>query len=108
MDSCVMFCLANLFLEVGTGYVLPQPPVPAWAIEKYGPDAHLRYDANDAANPMGRLSVGYEANVSPRLRLTLEIRHESWIGTKSDKGQNSAWFSMRIMPWRWDRSAHGF
>lgn len=100
MQCAFLLCLSGLFLEGGVGYVAPTPSPPAWAFQKFGPDATWRYDANHAANPMGRLSVGHEWNPSPKVRISFEIRHESWIATTADHGQNSAWASVRVLPWR--------
>jgi hypothetical protein len=97
-----MFCLANLYVEGAVGYVDPTPTPPIEIVRKMGPMALWKYDANYAANPMGRLAVGHEWNPSAKVRVDLEIRHESWLGTTADHGQNSIWFSTRILPFRWE------
>jgi len=93
----VIFCLANIYLEGAVGYVEPTPSPPVH-IQKI--NGLWKYDANYAANPMGRIAVGHEWNPSSKVRVDLELRHESWIGTTADHGQNSAWMSVRVLPWR--------
>lgn len=100
MNCLLLLCLSGLYVEGGVG-VFDQPPKPPqWAFAKYGPDAHWKYDANEAANPRGRISVGHEWEVGAKWRFQLELRHESWIGTSADYGQNSAWGSVRYRPFR--------
>lgn len=94
--------LCGLYFELAAGYIPNLPRPPEWAKEKFGPDVHYKYDFNSTANPRGRLSFGYEWNPSARTRISLEFRHESWIGTQADKGQNGIWISARGFPWRWN------
>ncbi len=99
MSCLAILCLSGLYLEGGVGYIEPTPKPPEYAIRKFGPDAIWRYDANQAANPMGRVAVGHEWQLT-KIRWSLELRHESWIGTTADHGQNSVWVSVRYTPWR--------
>lgn len=96
-----MSCLAllcGLYLELGAGYVAPTPPPTERMIHAHGPATYWLYDANRTANPMGRVQIGYEADLAPRWRVDLSLRHESWVGTGYDHGQNSAWFAVRWRP----------
>lgn len=98
--NCILICLANLYVETGIGYIAKQPQIPAWAVEMYGPQVERVYDPNKTANPMGRLAIGHEWQPGRKVRISFELRHESWIGTNADHGQNSAWASVRVNPFR--------
>ena len=100
MNCLAILCLSSLYLEGGVGYIASAPAPPEWAYKRFGKDVTWKYDANQTANPMGRLAVGHEWNPSPKVRLSLELRHESWIGTGADHGQNGVWGSVRVLPWR--------
>lgn len=100
MNCFLLFCLSNVYLEAGVGYIQPTPAPPAAELAKLGSDILWKYDANFSANPMARLAVGHEWNPSPQFRISLELRHESWLATTADHGQNSAWVSARVLPWR--------
>ena len=100
MSCTLLACLSGLYIELGAGYVAPTPVPPPSAVAKFGPDVTWKYDANHAANPMGRLAIGHEWGPSSRVRVSFELRHESWIATTADHGQNSVWVSARIFPLR--------
>jgi hypothetical protein len=100
MSCALFFCLSSLYVELGAGYVIPTPAPPPSAVAIYGPGVVWKYDANHAANPMGRLAIGHEWEPSSRVRVSFELRHESWIATTADHGQNSAWVSVRMRPFR--------
>jgi hypothetical protein len=100
MSCTLLACLSGLYIELGAGYVAPTPAPPPSAVAKFGPDVTWKYDANHAANPMGRLAIGHEWEPSSRVRVSFELRHESWIATTADHGQNSAWVSVRMRPFR--------
>ncbi len=100
MTCAILFCLAGLYLEGGVGIFDHPPDPPAWAQAKYNGNAIWKYDANHTANPRGRIAVGHEWEPSPKWRINLELRHESWIGTTADYGQNSVWVSGRVYPWK--------
>ena len=95
----LIFCASNLYLDLGVGYVDAVPPVPQWAIHKFGPGTYRRFDMNQVANPRGHVSIGHEWN-GERSRVSLELRHESWIGTNADKGENAVWFNVRMFPFK--------
>lgn len=96
--NCIL-CLAGLFVEGAVGYVKPTPHPPAYAIAAHGIHAMWRFDANEAANPMGRIAIGHEWEAD-KVLVSLELRHESWLGTGKDHGQDSAWVSVRWRPFR--------
>jgi hypothetical protein len=102
VDCIALFCLSGLYLELGLGYVDPLLPPPAHIIQKLGPGAYYLYDFNNAPNPRGQLSIGHEWNPSNKVRVSMELRHNSWLATTADKGENSAWLSLRLRPWQWD------
>ena len=102
MECLTLFCLSGLYIELGAGYIRGLPPPPPRIIEKYGPNVIYLYDFNTTRNPRGQLSLGYEWNPSNRVRVSMELRHNSWIGTNADKGENGAWMSLRLRPWQWD------
>lgn len=83
------------YVEGGVGVVRGLGPVPAWA----GPGASRKYDFNVVANPRGHVAVGYEWEGKKTVTY-LEVRHESWLGTNSDSGEESVWAGGRWYPWR--------
>ena len=92
MSSCILtLCLANLYVEAAVGYVAPVPSPP--------PARVWHFDANYHANPKGRFAIGHEWNPDPKIRVSLDVRHESWLGTLKDFGENSVWASVRYRPW---------
>lgn len=107
MECLLLVCLSNLYFNIGIGYAdTPSSHIQAW---KYQPEhapavigfTGVRpYDLNLAANPMARVSFGHEWEPSVKVRISLEVSHESWLGTGKDKGLNSAWVSLKTFPWR--------
>jgi hypothetical protein len=93
MSCTAILCLSGLFVEGAAGYVLP--PMRTDRPEPFHHDR--RYDMNRTSNPMGSFSLGHEWN-STKWRVTVELRHESWLGTRQDKGLNGAWTSIRYRP----------
>lgn len=91
MNCLLLLCLSGLYFEGGAGYVFSPPEPP--------PKRRLMFEPNHVANPMGRIAFGHEWNPSPRARISIELRHESWLGTTRDVGLNSAWASVRVLPW---------
>ena len=59
---------------------------------------YWRYDINETRNPYGVLAIGYEARFSPRLSLSISLRHESSVATNEDHGTNSAELNLRWHP----------
>jgi len=96
MIDCLL-CLSGIFVEGAIGYVQPIPDAQSYS--KHGERRVWHYDPQEAANPMGRITVGHEWETG-KFRISLELRHESWIGTSHDYGQNSAWGSVRWRPFR--------
>lgn len=90
MFDCLL-CLAGLYVEGAVGYVNPMGPLPKGVLFKFEP--------NHVANPMGRIAIGHEWE-SGKFRYSLEIRHESWIGTTADVGLESAWVEVRWRPFK--------
>lgn len=99
MNCFLLLCLSGLYAEGGVGYVFNAHHSDQVLHHRWGPAGYWRFDANETANPMGRLAVGHEWNPKPQWRISVEVRHESWIGTTLDNGQNSAWVSVRWKPW---------
>ncbi len=101
MSCFLLFCITGLYLEGGAGYVDPmertaeQITVRPMQVASSG-----RYESQVSANPMGRIAFGHEWQPHAKVRLNLELRHESWIGTSRDIGRNSVWVSGRVFPWR--------
>lgn len=102
--NCILICLAGLYMEAGIGVLdKPSNELTAYMLDAGRPIVLYHgiepYDLNVARNPRGRISIGHEWNLSPRYRVSFELRHESWIGTKRDRGNNGAWTSVRYLPW---------
>lgn len=55
--------------------------------------------SRDAANPYGRLALGYAVEL-PRVTLSLELAHVSSLATDSDRGVNSLQLRARWFPFR--------
>lgn len=96
----LIFCLSGLYAEVGAGYV-PDPGVPvAKYLAQDGRQAYAtfyRLDMLGVSNPRGRVAIGYELDLG-KFRFDLQLRHESWIGTTTDRGEESIWGSLRVRP----------
>lgn len=90
MIDCIL-CLAGLYVEGAVGYVSPMGPPPK--------NLRWKYEPNFTANPMGRIAIGHEWEAG-KFRYSLEIRHESWIGTFGDRGMESAWVEVRWRPFK--------
>lgn len=90
--NCILLCLANLYVETGIGYIHDLGPIPA----QY---SYRKYDYNQTKNPRAVIAIGHEWQISRKATLNMEIRHESWVATKADTGENGAWLSLRVMPW---------
>ena len=101
MSCFFIFCLSGLYLDAGIGVVDQVPPIPARIIEKFGPMTYYKYDFNYTPNPRGHIAIGHEWNL-PRVRTSLEVRHESWLGTTADVGEESVWLNVRILPFKWE------
>ncbi len=106
MNCLLLLCLSGLYIEGGIGYVdLPSSNIQTYSFAQVNkPPLVLvsgarMHDYNTTANPMGRVALGHEWNPSPHARISLELRHESWVGTGKDYGTNSAWASVRVLPW---------
>ena len=104
--ECILICLAGLYFEGAVGYVdIPSSHVKIYSFQLEGKQpitlvsGARMHDYNSAANPMGRVAIGHEWNPSAKIRIDLQVRHESWLGTGKDKGTNSAWASVRVRPW---------
>ena len=91
--------IASLYFEIGAGYVRDLGPVPQEITAKLGPSAYRKYDFNRVANPRGHVAVGIEHDMG-QVSVSLSLRHESWIGSVADSGEESAWVNVRIKPWR--------
>ncbi len=96
--NCLLICLANLYLETGVGVVDRPPTVAEWVYAE-SPAQFRTLKLSEVPNPMGRIAIGHEWGTG-KFRFNLELRHESSIATGKDKGQNSAWLSGRVYPWR--------
>jgi hypothetical protein len=81
--------LCGFFLDVGLS-IHDQCP-------SAGSHNYWRYDINETRNPYGVLAVGYEANLSMRVSLSLALRHESSIPV-NDKGTDSVQLTLRWHP----------
>lgn len=101
MNGCILlFCLSQVYIEGGVGYVEKPHAIPQWAIEKFGLDTQWKYDSNHVANPRGKLAIGHQWELSSRTTVDISLRHESWIGTTADYGQNSVFLSVRSFPFK--------
>jgi hypothetical protein len=90
MDSCI-FCLASLFLNVGSGYqhVREAPP----------PYEYLKYDRNNASPWLASFEVGFQAELSPKFSMQVKFRHES-MPTLKDYGVDAVWVDATWRPFR--------
>ena len=109
MNCLLLFCLSGLYVDGGVGYVdVPRNNVKQYTFQLDGKppltvvSGARMHDYNVAANPMGRIAIGHEWNPSSHARISLELRHESWLATGKDRGTNSAWASVRVLPWAKD------
>jgi hypothetical protein len=98
MSCALLFCLAGLYAETGIGYVDKPPTAMEW-VYKESPAQFATLKVSSVPNPMGRIAIGHEWEAG-RYRFNLELRHESSLSTGQDKGQNSAWASAKVFPWR--------
>lgn len=90
MIDCLL-CLSGLYVEAAAGYVSP--------LDRPPPGQRFKFEPNHVANPMGRVAIGHEWE-SGKFRISVELRHESWIATTKDRGQESAWAAVRWRPFK--------
>lgn len=94
MNELLTCILCGLYAEVGLQAQASPPKVPpGWQ--------HHLYDRNAARNPYGTIELGYEVQVSPRVRATLALRHESSLVVDGyEFGEDSVALRVRFTPWR--------
>jgi hypothetical protein len=96
MSCAAILCLSGLFIEGSAGYIdLPKAKQMEWYGQTYR--YSRKYDMNHTSNPMGNLAIGHEWD-TPKWRVSIELRHDSWLGTGKDRGMNGAWTSVRYKP----------
>jgi hypothetical protein len=89
-----MTCLAllcGLYIEASAMVIRDQPPPPA-------PYDFWLYERNVVRNPYGTIAVGLEHELRPGLRVFGELRHESALGTREDRGEDSVRLGVRWFP----------
>lgn len=98
------FSWSNLYIDSGVSF--QDTSLPHWEQQT----AVIRHDwgtetftvpvaADQSSNPYGRLSIGYEVNLS-HLKWRLEASHTSSFATNRDRGVNAISINARWFPFR--------
>lgn len=86
-----LLCLCHFYIQGGLAYVLPHESAADYTGRA---GAYWTYDRNHTANPLGQLQLGYAVD-HKRWRVDLYTRHESFVMSTSDRGENSLGLSVR-------------
>ena len=103
------FSWSNFYVDGGLSYHDAGPLVieKRWVdtyvyVSDLAPDQSMRYEERPyrvAANPYGRLSIGYQVELQ-RVTFSVELSHISSLDTNKDRGVNSVAFKARWFPFR--------
>lgn len=106
--SALTCLLCGLFLDVGaSAHRAIDPPAPSTLTVVNGTGETIyegpfpgvyRYDVERTKNPYALVALGYEFDLSRRLRLQFKLQHESSLATGRDHGTDSAQLVLRWKP----------
>lgn len=83
--------ICSIYFEGSVMVIRDQPPLP--------PEfTHWLYERTHLRNPYGTIAVGIEHEVRPGLRVFGELRHESALATREDRGEDSVRLGVRWFP----------
>jgi hypothetical protein len=95
--ATILYCT---YLKAGLAYELERGAAkePTYATvndEVYRFNGYHEYDPNKYANPLGTVEMGTEWTISARFEVDVYYRHQSFLGTTKDMGQDMFGVAMK-------------